>query len=187
MKHIVMGFLMTAGVDFAFTAPKLPIKLSKSTGRSRTYMTTSDLFNEIIPEESFLKRVDLNISFNEPQGILDESTETVALMETESIYNDYEDPYADLLDFKKPIASEDSAMIQSVSTIVPAEPVLPVASYANLVGGRSPTGLKSNYKRWEHWDDFMEAELGDIDAEITKDSDRWILEMRDLIEQKRGA
>jgi hypothetical protein len=45
---------------------------------------------------------------------------------------------------------------------------------------------KLNQKlQWDQWDAFMESELGDLDAE-PNDNDKWILEMRDIVEQKRG-
>ena len=40
--------------------------------------------------------------------------------------------------------------------------------------------------QWEHWDDFMEAEFGDMDYEIVGDENKWMLEVRDAVELKRG-
>jgi len=39
--------------------------------------------------------------------------------------------------------------------------------------------------QWEHWDQFMESEFGDMDRELRGD-EKWILELRDAVELKRG-
>jgi hypothetical protein len=44
---------------------------------------------------------------------------------------------------------------------------------------------KSPQSEWEHWDAFMEEELGDLDADLTDDK-KWVLEVRDIVEQRRG-
>lgn len=44
---------------------------------------------------------------------------------------------------------------------------------------------KSNRRLWPFWDDFMESELGDIEAELAP-GDEWLSEARDYIELKRG-
>ena len=33
---------------------------------------------------------------------------------------------------------------------------------------------------------FMEAEFGDMDKEVVEEKDKWILELRDAVELKRG-
>jgi hypothetical protein len=40
-------------------------------------------------------------------------------------------------------------------------------------------------KPWVHWDDFMEAEFGDMDRELD-DDESWMYEIRDAVEMKRG-
>mmetsp|Transcript_12581 Transcript_12581/g.17280 ORF Transcript_12581/g.17280 Transcript_12581/m.17280 type:complete len:420 (+) Transcript_12581:37-1296(+) len=138
---------------------------------SQLYLQSpSEIFNDVE------NKVAMNINF--------ESTGECGLV----YENNYDfDPYADMLDFNKPLDDQNSTIVMSASTIksLPG-PSNPVPTYSNLVVGRSSTGLMTNFKRWDQWDEFMEAELGDIDAEITKDSDRWIQEMRDLVELKRG-
>ena len=44
---------------------------------------------------------------------------------------------------------------------------------------------KTAQQQWEHWDEFMEQEFGNMDAEITEDQ-KWMIDMRDMVEQKRG-
>lgn len=39
--------------------------------------------------------------------------------------------------------------------------------------------------QWEHWDEFMESEFGDMDREL-KGDEKWIFELRDAVELKRG-
>jgi len=138
---------------------------------SQLYLQSpSDLFNDVE------NKVGMNINF--------ESTGEFGIVYD----NNYDfDPYADMLNFNKPLDDQNSTIVMSASSIKsPPGPASPVPTYSNLVVGRSATGLMTNFKRWNQWDEFMEAELGDIDAEITKDSDRWIQEMRDLVELKRG-
>lgn len=138
---------------------------------SQLYLQSpSDLFNDVENKGG------MNINF--------ESTGESGLV----YENNYDfDPYADMLDFNKPLDDQNSTIVMSASTIKSLPGLSsPAPTYSNLVVGRSATGLMTNFKRWNQWDEFMEAELGDIDAEITKDSDRWIQEMRDLVELKRG-
>ena len=128
-----------------------------------------------------MKPVGLNINFDDD---IDNIVDDVRLEENFEI----DDPYGDILNLRKPLAPQNSSLILSASTILKsdsAELSTSQSTYSALIGKRSPTGLMTNFKRWEHWDAFMEAELGDIDAEL-KDSDRWIQEMRDFVEQKRG-
>ena len=42
-----------------------------------------------------------------------------------------------------------------------------------------------NYRKWPNWDDFMESEFGDLDAELNND-ENWVYDARDSIEQRRG-
>ena len=143
---------------------------------------TSGTFNDILTEDFVVKPVGLNINFDDD---IDNIVDDVRLAEENF---EIDDPYGDILNLRKPLAPQNSSLILSASTILKsdsAELSTSQSTYSALIGKRSPTGLMTNFKRWEHWDAFMEAELGDIDAEL-KDSDRWIQEMRDFVEQKRG-
>ena len=157
-----------------------------TTSQNRRWPTKAllslDTSDNILADEYIENRVGLNINFD-PE--FDSFGNVIEFGEGET---SDDDPYADILNLKKPLACANSSSIISASSILQSENdeiAAPPSTYSSLVNSRSATGLMSNFKRWEHWDAFMEAELGDIDAEL-KDSDRWIQELRDLVEQKRG-
>ena len=140
---------------------------------------SSGTFDEIVTEDFVINPVGLNINF-------DADVENIFYNSPDGNFES-DDPYGDILNLRKPLAPQNSSLILSASTILASseEQSSTQSTYSTLIGKRNPTGLLSNFKRWEHWDAFMEAELGDIDAEL-KDSERWIQEMRDYVEQKRG-
>ena len=48
-------------------------------------------------------------------------------------------------------------------------------------------GRVAEKKPWIHWDAFMDEQFWDMDDEIIDDDDdKWVLEARDAVEQKRG-
>lgn len=92
--------------------------------------------------------------------------------------NNLVDDYYDMLNLLKPVQEDDLAAVVKESTIT----------------GESSTGLaprrlrktKSSQMDWEHWDAFLEDELGDLDAEL-RDDQKWVLDAREIIEQRRGV
>lgn len=99
------------------------------------------------------------------------------------------DPYGDLFDLEKPLESTILPRVFEENTITQDETSANTTFLASsLFFGTGASGENHRSNKWEHWDEFMEEELGDIDAEIdlNNDEERWIQEMRDLVEQKRG-
>jgi hypothetical protein len=88
-----------------------------------------------------------------------------------------EDPYGDLLNFKKPVETENSKDLINIWSIASS------VDAGSLVKVKGPP--KTAQQQWEHWDDFMEEQFGNMDAEVP-DSERWQIDMRDMVEQKRG-
>jgi hypothetical protein len=87
-----------------------------------------------------------------------------------------EDEYSSLLNFEKPVV--DSTLLEQYS-FKPNVNIKPVKE-------RSIEQIRYQKRMsWEHWNDFLEAELGDIEAELTDDS-KWLAEARDYIELRRG-
>ena len=91
--------------------------------------------------------------------------------------NEEDDPYGDLMDFNKPIEIEESAEMINVWSI---DSSIDAGSLA-----KTRMTPKTAQQQWEHWDEFMEQEFGNMDAEITEDQ-KWMIDMRDMVEQKRG-
>ena len=87
------------------------------------------------------------------------------------------DPYSDILDMNTIINEKDlnQALVSQWTIDIQDNP-------------RDARSAKSVKKppQWEHWDDFMESEFGDMDQEIIKEEDKWMLELRDTVELKRG-
>lgn len=89
------------------------------------------------------------------------------------------DPYDGLLDLDKPVKADTKESLfplVSISTPETTEETQPRSRKSSLVKSK---------KHWEHWDEWMEQEFGDVDAEL-KEEDKWVLELRDILEQKRG-
>ena len=93
------------------------------------------------------------------------------------INDDEDDPYGELLDLKRPIEIEESAEMVNVWSI---DSSIDQGSLA-----KTRMAPKTAQEQWEHWDAFMEEQFGNMDAEITDDQ-KWTLDMRDMVEQKRG-
>ena len=81
------------------------------------------------------------------------------------------------MDFNKPIEIEESAEMINVWSI---DSSIDAGSLA-----KTRMTPKTAQQQWEHWDEFMEQEFGNMDAEITEDQ-KWMIDMRDMVEQKRG-
>eukprot|EP00596_Hydrurales_sp_CCMP1899_P000960 CAMPEP_0119034622 /NCGR_PEP_ID=MMETSP1177-20130426/1627_1 /TAXON_ID=2985 /ORGANISM="Ochromonas sp, Strain CCMP1899" /LENGTH=310 /DNA_ID=CAMNT_0006992189 /DNA_START=224 /DNA_END=1157 /DNA_ORIENTATION=- len=88
-----------------------------------------------------------------------------------------EDPYGDLLNFKKPVETENSKDLINIWSIASS------IDSGSLVKVKGPP--KTAQQQWEHWDDFMEEQFGNMDAEVPE-SESWQIDMRDMVEQKRG-
>ena len=99
----------------------------------------------------------------------------------------FNDPYSDLLNMGSPLNDKSALAVRTESTIAPSSNAEEPRSLLGWKKStRTETGLSDKSKKWEHWDAFMEAELGDIDADVSVGVDQWVQEMRDLVEQKRG-
>ena len=87
------------------------------------------------------------------------------------------DDYDTLLDFDRPMADEsvirDEWSLRTIGKYIPPSMQSPSSE------------RKTNRKLWPFWDDFMEAELGDIEGELGP-NDAWLNEARDYIELKVG-
>ena len=97
---------------------------------------------------------------------------------TTNIYSssaEIDDPYADLLNVNKVIVQKELTNLWSIDA--QQEEGVPLASTR-----MNPNRPK---KQWEHWDDFMEQEFGDMDAPLPEHH-YWMFEVRDTVEQKRG-
>ena len=104
------------------------------------------------------------------------TTTTTTSRSSTNLYSSQEiDPYDDLLNVNKVI--EQKELINLWSIDAQNEVGLPLASTR-----MNPNRPK---KQWEHWDDFMEQEVGDMDAPLP-DHHFWMFEARDVVEQKRG-
>ena len=97
------------------------------------------------------------------------------------------DPYLGLLDLDRPMEADARDSVLPHVSISALESAGGRGSQ-NLPSARSrrPQALIKPKKRWEHWDDWMQQEMGDLDAEL-QEKDKWVLELRDIVEQKRGA
>jgi hypothetical protein len=93
------------------------------------------------------------------------------------IADDEDDPYGDLLNLKRPMEVEESQEMLNVWSI---DSSIDSGSLA-----KTRMTPKTAQEQWEHWDAFMEQEFGNMDAEITEDQ-KWMIDMRDMVEQKRG-
>lgn len=100
--------------------------------------------------------------------------------------NDYE-VYEDFLDFNRPVEGTD---LKEQYSLGPA--ALPDSGQSTKpIGSESLksmtlTKVKRNpRKSLPYWDDFMEEYLGDMEDELNE-NDRWLGEIRDYVEQKRG-
>lgn len=124
-----------------------------------------------LPDLSSLSDMSLLPENNDPEE---------ALVTNESTFSndDDADPYAHILDLKAPVGGD------AVRTLVAA---------TSIAEGGEDEGLALRASRapkpppqWEHWDEFMEEEFGDMDRELTEEEDKWVLELRDAVELKRG-
>lgn len=87
-----------------------------------------------------------------------------------------EDDYSALLNFEKPVI--DPTLVEQY-TFKGNFSIKPV---------KQRSIAQERYRKrmsWEHWNDFLEAELGDMEAELTEEN-KWLAEARDYIELRRG-
>ena len=94
-----------------------------------------------------------------------------------STFDDIDDPYGDMLNMNKPVESKVAEDLVNLWSIDKKEET------DKLAFSRMSTTEK-RVKPW-FWDDFMEEEFGDMDAELTEDLS-WMSEVRSITEQKRG-
>lgn len=88
------------------------------------------------------------------------------------------DPYADILNFEAPV-NEDNKLALLSQWSIDKERFEDSESKESKAPAKPP--------QWEHWDAFMDEQFGDMDREISMNhEDRWILELRDAVELKRG-
>lgn len=85
------------------------------------------------------------------------------------------DDYYSMLNLFKPLDTEAEQVFQQAS----------INSDDSIVK-LAPVKRPSNKVEWDQWDAFMEEELGDLDPDIT-DENKWMLEVRDIVEQRRGT
>ena len=99
-----------------------------------------------------------------------------------STMDDYvdDDPYADMLDLKRAVAPDAVPPVLEMSSIVPAD--------ENVAPLTWPRGRQSGLRRRElWWDAFMDEQFHDMDDELSDgDDQKWLLEVRDEVEKKRG-
>lgn len=92
--------------------------------------------------------------------------------------DDDDDPYGDLLNLRKPVEVDEA---QEMLNVLSIDSKIDSSSLA-----KTRMTPKTAQEQWEHWDAFMEQEFGNMDAEITEDQ-KWMIDMRDMVEQKRGV
>ena len=94
----------------------------------------------------------------------------------------FADPYADMLDFKRAIAPDIVSPVLELSSIAMASD----DGAAPLTWpGRSPRGSRLRREPW--WDAFMEEQFHDMDDDVVDgDDQKWLLDVRDEVEKKRG-
>lgn len=102
-----------------------------------------------------------------------------------SEYQDPLDEYENMLNLFKPL---DDTVADDEFRKPLAEAVYEESSIVNEGETRIAPLKKSKspLADWDQWDDFMEKELGDLDADLPEDK-KWVQELRDIIESKRGT
>jgi len=111
----------------------------------------------------------------------------VPASEVEEKYDDgdntaeVDDPYSDILNMDAPIVDQEQSSLLRTQWSIESHPVSSSETEVKKVNS------KSKKIQWEHWDAFMDEQFGDMDREILiTDEDKWILELRDAVELKRG-
>jgi len=91
-----------------------------------------------------------------------------------------DDPYGDILNMDAPIAKEQNSVMKTQWSIESSTQGTDKSEMKKSL-------MQSNKPQWEHWDAFMDEQFGDMDREISMyDEDKWVLELRDAVELKRG-
>ena len=108
------------------------------------------------------------------RAIITQLTATAAPDSTSGDFDDGYDVYDDLLNLSKPV--EGAEFVNAWSIDASKDQGLPV------VWNRMSPGAA---KKPEWWDDFYEESFSDMDTE-PQDSEKWMLEVRDEVEKKRG-
>lgn len=98
-----------------------------------------------------------------------------------------EDPYGDMLNLEREAPADAKDTLYAAVSINSAGDAVFAANASAVPTSKASTSLlRVGQKKWEHWDAWMEREFGDMDAEL-EEKDKWMLELRDIVEQKRGA
>lgn len=105
----------------------------------------------------------------------------------DQLSSEIDDIYGDMLSMDKPLDdSELSSEVMSASSIM--GPALIKSdddqSFSNKPS-LQPLRSKTRRIRPEWWDAFLEKEIGDIDDDT--ESEKWVLDIRDTVELKRGV
>lgn len=124
-------------------------------------------------------------------------------------YEDYESSYENLFDLKRPIESSVASDIglldewsigtsgssnsspsdsDSDTTSLLAPPTkLKSAALAMMTKQTAATAAarEREMQKKAFWNEFLEQELGDLDAEL-EEKDKWMYELRDVVEKKKG-
>merc|ERR1711916_391558 len=91
-----------------------------------------------------------------------------------------DDPYGDILNMDAPIAKEQNSVMKTQWSIESSTQSTDKSKMKKSL-------MQSNKPQWEHWDAFLDEQFGDMDREISMyDEDKWVLELRDAVELKRG-
>lgn len=131
----------------------------------------TDLFS--LPDLSSLSDTPAPPPFMVPASEVEEGMDDELMM-------DIDDPYGDILDMDAPIAADINSAMKSQWSIESG-------STGKDKSKDKTTSLQPTMPQWEHWDAFMDEQFGDMDREISmNDEDKWVLELRDAVELKRG-
>lgn len=118
------------------------------------------------------------IQVNHGTRLLTSAIDTKLYAVDEDEYEEYDDPYGDLFNFRKPIEETESAEMLNIWSIDAKN----VDADATVLVRKPP---KTAQQAWPNWDAFMEQEFGNMDA-VLSEGDMWQMEMRDSVELKRG-
>jgi len=110
-------------------------------------------------------------------------------LENDKRVDEEDDPYRGMLSLDKPLKPTQAAASLSEWTInrklqsgrKQSATLAMIAKYKSA----SMAAKKALREKMVFWDDFLENELGDLDAEL-QEKDQWIYEMRDYVEKQKG-
>ena len=141
-----------------------------------------NFLDALVTSSFYSKAATKSIKIEVPQIYLSSQNEDI------DEYYSLEDPldsYDDLLNVNKILSETQYPFVLKESSLNNRNMTGDLQMDSNFKSIRLFKENSSKAKRWEHWDDFMEQEFGDMDAELSE-KDGWIKEMREIVEQKRG-